>query len=104
MSNIESLAIDLLKQLDCPYDTDGTLKTRKANMLRVQACMRVSHGIESSNSELEGVINQLESDSVDMGVKGLRQYVKTMHSSVVANMNLHSKLIYKMVMEDNKRR
>lgn len=83
MSNIEALAIDFLKQLEnCPYDTDGDINTRQENMMKVQACLRISRGIESSNHLLDSVVDQLDTESVEAGLRGIRKYSRDRKSVV----------------------
>lgn len=96
MSHIEELAVELLQSLDCPYDTDGSIESRKANMMKILVATRVSSGIESSNDLLDNVIHQVETESMDQGVRALRKYIKEVHNSLVSNIELHSKIVYKL--------
>lgn len=102
--NLEEVTLDLLKSLECPYDTDGTLESRQASMIRVQACLRLGKAMNASTDLIEGVVSQIESESVDQGVRTVRSYAKGIHNTIVGSMNLHSKLIYKMMTDQGSKK
>jgi len=94
MLDLEKAIQEVRSELTCPIED---LQQRKRAIFQACVLERLVHSLTTLYDELEQTIAMLESESYEVGIRGLQRYIKGLHTTVISNLDFCSDIIARMM-------